>query len=86
MAVHARARPTRLAALLPLLLALALVLAACGPEADRERGDGAASGADTDNRDSSIQLTGNEPRDDRIFDDTPDKLPAAAEPENEDEG
>lgn len=87
MTAHDRPRHRRLAALLPLLLALAFALAACGPEADRERGDGAATGADPDNRDASVEMHGSEEGDDardvRIYLDTPDKLPAAEAPENE---
>ena len=86
MIAHTRRRHTRLAALLPLLIALVLTLAACGPEDDRERGDGRGSGADPDNRDASVELQGDDPRDDRIFVDTPEKLPAVAAPESEDDG
>ena len=87
MASGARQRSTRLLVLLPLLIALALALAACGPEDGRERGDGAASGADTDNRDASVEMHGAEEGDDdrdvRMFLNTPRKLPAADAPENE---
>ncbi len=61
-------RPARLI-LLPLLVGLALALTACGPEGGRERGGGA--GADNGNRDDTLQLTGNEERDERIYRDTP---------------
>ena len=84
MTALARPRRSRLAALLPLLIALTLALAACGPEDDRERGDGRGSGADPDNRDSSVQLLGDDDRDDRIFEDTPEKLPEAEAAESED--
>lgn len=73
-----RAR-TRWAALLPLLAAMTLGLAACGPEDGRQRGDGRGSGADGDNREAEVQLTGDESRDDRIYFETPNKPAGAAE-------
>ena len=90
MASHAQAhhRRRRTAALLPLLAALLLTaLAACSPEDGRERGDGRGSGADTDNRDTSVEMLGAEEgddiRDNRIFFNTPDELSPA---EGTDEG
>ena len=59
--------------LLPLaLLALALSLAACGPEADRERGGG--EGADIGNHGDEVQLHGGDPAIDRIYYRTPREL------------
>ena len=67
--------------LLAVLIGASVVLAACGPEDGRERGDGDGSGADPDNRDDSVQLHGDEPPLDRIFFDTPEEDRPIAETE-----
>lgn len=64
----------RLAAALPLLAALAFVLAACSPESGRG-GRGGSAGADVGNVGDTIQMHGDEDQDDRIYLDTPLKLP-----------
>jgi hypothetical protein len=51
------------------LLALALGLAACGPEADRDRGGG--DGADVGNVDEDVELHGEDPPVERIYYQTP---------------
>ena len=48
-----------------LLAALALGLTACGPEADRSQGGDL--GGDVGNRETSIEMHGEEARDDRIY-------------------
>ena len=70
-------RRARGAALVPLMVAVMLALAACGPEGARERGDGATSGADPGNwdRDRDIELQGEVQQDDRIYFDTPQRPP-----------
>ena len=71
-------RRARGAALIPLLVAVVLALAACGPEGTRERGDGATSGADPGNwdRDRDLELHGEVQQDDRIYYQTPNRPPA----------
>lgn len=58
-------RPYRRLMLL-IALTLAFSLAACSPEADRSRGDGAASGADMSDPDDSVNIVGDWSRDHRI--------------------
>lgn len=67
-------RPRR--ALLAVVLVATVVLTACGPEAARDRGGD--DGADVGNRGDEIQLTGDEDRAQRIYDQTPRKAPANA--------
>ena len=66
----------RLAVLVPFLVALTLGLAACSPEGSRERGSGAGSGADPDNRDPEVELHGDVQQDDRIYYRTPNRTSA----------
>jgi hypothetical protein len=75
------ARLRRLTLTLLLGCGLALGLAACGPEGDRDRGDGEGTGADIGNRGDSVEMHGDDPRDERIYRDTPNDLPEAAEAE-----
>ena len=69
-------RRARGAALIPLLVAVVLALAACGPEGARERGEGATSGADPGNWDQDVELHGEAQQDDRIYYQTPHRPPA----------
>ncbi|MBA3644398.1 MAG: hypothetical protein H0W59_10080 [Chloroflexia bacterium] len=69
MATSDRAR--LLAALL--LGGVTLALTACGPEESREAG---GLGADHGNRPAEVQLQGDDPYDDRIYYETPHRLPA----------
>lgn len=47
-------------------LVVAVALMACGPEAERSRGDGASSGADFSDPEATISIVGDRPRDRRI--------------------
>lgn len=67
------ARPRAIAVIV--LLTLALLLTACGPEDGRPFGAGKGSGADPDNRKASVELHGNEDRDARIYYETPREAP-----------
>lgn len=51
------------------LVSLTFLLAACAPEANRERGGGA--GADVGNRDESVTMHGDQSARDRIYYQTP---------------
>lgn len=82
MATMPRHRSLRTALLLPLLLALALGLAACSPEAARDFGGGRDSGADVGNRDDDVEMHPEEEREDRIYYRTPDDLPPVAADES----
>ncbi|MDP9366238.1 MAG: hypothetical protein M3Q10_18795 [Chloroflexota bacterium] len=70
-------RPSRLLALVPLLVALTLALAACSPEGARLQGQGAGTGGDPDNwdRDAQVELHGEVEQDQRIYHETPNRLP-----------
>jgi hypothetical protein len=72
-------RPLRLASEQFLLLAamalLAFLLVACGPEANRVDGDGKESGADVGNWGDTVQLHGDDDRNDSMYYKTPDELP-----------
>ena len=68
----------RLVALIPVLVALAFALTACGPEGDRDRGGGA--GSDPGNRGNGVVIRGDGEvgQEERIYYDTPIKRPAEA--------
>jgi hypothetical protein len=57
------------------LMLLAFVLVACGPEANRVDGDGKKSGADIGNWGDPVQMHGDEPPAESIYYKTPDELP-----------
>jgi hypothetical protein len=48
------------------IIVIGMMLGACGPEADRSRGDGASSGADFSDPVATIDIVGDMRRDRRI--------------------